>query len=233
MKNFMPLPLFLPLSLLRSTLCTALHSTLCTALRSTLLCLLLSLSLMSNASAELTLTQLTAQLSTPQELRAHFAQERIMTGFSRTLKAEGTLLISRDHGILWRQNTPFAQNVVIDERGILVDTGSGLKALSSAQNPQLLSFAQMLKSLFAGDLSALEQYFTLALSGTAQSWQLTLTPSHEPINLIFHNIELQGSSYVEQVTLNDKAGDSTHIVFSEFDPTIKPLSATEAQLFAH
>lgn len=217
--HYLLLLLAVPFSLLRSALCA----------------LLVSLCLVSSASAEaaLNLTQLTAYLSTPQELRAHFAQERTMTGFSRTLKASGTLLISREHGILWRQNTPFVQNVVIDERGILVDDGSGLKALSSSNNPQLASFAHMLKSLFAGDLSALEQYFTLELSGTAQSWQLTLTPNHEPINLIFHNIELQGSSYVEQVTLHDKAGDSTHIVFSAFDPTIKPLSASEAQLFAH
>ena len=208
--QYLLLLLSLPFSLLRSALC----------------CLLLSLCLVSSASADLNLTQLTAQLATPQELRAHFAQERTMTGFNRTLKAEGTLLISRDHGILWRQNTPFVQNVVIDKRGILVDDGSGLKALSSNNNPQLSSFAHMLKSLFAGDLSTLEQYFTLELRGTAQSWQLTLTPRQEPINLIFHNIELHGSSYVEQVTLHDKGGDSTHIVFSAFDPAIKPLSAT-------
>ena len=143
------------------------------------------------------------------------------------------MLVSRSHGILWRQSAPFAQDVVIDERGILVDAGTGLKALTSADNPQLQSFAQMLKSLFAGDLSALEQYFSLELTGTESQWQLILTPTHEPMSIIFAGITLQGGAYVTDVTLTDKAGDHTKIVFTAHDPTKQPLSAAEERLFAH
>ena len=200
----------------------------------TLITLILSLVLCCPAfSAELTLKELTAQLSAPTELRASFSQERTLTGFARTLKAEGTLLVHREHGILWRQRTPFAQDVVLDERGILVDDGTGLKAMAQGDNPQLQSFAKMLKSLFAGDLSALEQYFTLELTGTSEKWQLTLTPTQEPMNLIFSGLELKGAHYVQEVVLQDKAGDSTKIAFSQLDPSVQPLSADEEQLFGH
>lgn len=200
----------------------------------TLITLILSLVLCCPAfSAELNLKELTAQLSAPTELRAHFSQERTLTGFARTLKAEGTLLVHREHGILWRQRTPFAQDVVLDERGILVDDGTGLKAMAQSDNPQLQSFAKMLKSLFAGDLSALEQYFTLELTGTSEKWQLTLTPTQEPMNLIFSGLELKGAHYVQEVVLQDKAGDSTKIAFSQLDPSVQPLSADEEQLFGH
>lgn len=200
----------------------------------TLITLILSLVLCFPAfSAELNLKELTAQLSAPTELRASFSQERTLTGFARTLKAEGTLLVHREHGILWRQRTPFAQDVVLDERGILVDDGTGLKAMAQSDNPQLQSFAKMLKSLFAGDLSALEQYFTLELTGTSEKWQLTLTPTQEPMNLIFSGLELKGAHYVQEVVLQDKAGDSTKITFSQLDPSVQPLSADEEQLFGH
>ena len=200
----------------------------------TLITIMLSLVLCCPAfSAELTLKELTAQLSAPTELRASFSQERTLTGFARTLKAEGTLLVHREHGILWRQRTPFAQDVVLDERGILVDDGTGLKAMAQSDNPQLQSFAKMLKSLFAGDLSALEQYFTLELTGTSEKWQLTLTPTQEPMNLIFSGLELKGAHYVQEVVLQDKAGDSTKITFSQLDPSVQPLSADEEQLFGH
>lgn len=200
----------------------------------TLITLILSLVLCFPAfSAELNLKELTAQLSAPTELRASFSQERTLTGFARTLKAEGTLLVHREHGILWRQRTPFAQDVVLDERGILVDDGTGLKAMAPSDNPQLQSFAKMLKSLFAGDLSALEQYFTLELTGTSEKWQLTLTPTQEPMNLIFSGLELKGAHYVQEVVLQDKAGDSTKIAFSQLDPSVQPLSADEEQLFGH
>ena len=200
----------------------------------TLITIMLSLVLCCPAfSAELTLKELTAQLSAPTELRASFSQERTLTGFARTLKAEGTLLVHREHGILWRQRTPFAQDVVLDERGILVDDGTGLKAMAQSDNPQLQSFAKMLKSLFAGDLSALEQYFTLELTGTSEKWQLTLTPTQEPMNLIFSGLELKGAHYVQEVVLQDKAGDSTKIAFSQLDPSVQPLSADEEQLFGH
>ena len=200
----------------------------------TLITLILSLVLCFPAfSAELTLKELTAQLSAPTGLRASFSQERTLTGFARTLKAEGTLLVHREHGILWRQRTPFAQDVVLDERGILVDDGTGLKAMAQSDNPQLQSFAKMLKSLFAGDLSALEQYFTLELTGTSEKWQLTLTPTQEPMNLIFSGLELKGAHYVQEVVLQDKAGDSTKIAFSQLDPSVQPLSADEEQLFGH
>lgn len=200
----------------------------------TLITLILSLVLCFPAfSAELNLKELAAQLSAPTELRASFSQERTLTGFARTLKAEGTLLVHREHGILWRQRTPFAQDVVLDERGILVDDGTGLKAMAQSDNPQLQSFAKMLKSLFAGDLSALEQYFTLELTGTSEKWQLTLTPTQEPMNLIFSGLELKGAHYVQEVVLQDKAGDSTKIAFSQLDPSVQPLSADEEQLFGH
>ena len=203
------------------------------ALLALTLSLTLSLTLTLPAYAQLTIADLTAQLSQPQELRAHFSQERTLTGFSRTLKAQGTLLVSRDHGILWRQSMPFAQDVVIDERGILVGNASGLKTMSKADNPQLQAFAQMLQALFAGDLSALEQFFALELKGEPDKWQLTLTPTQEPINLIFSAIELEGAQYVNHVTLKDRAGDSTKIQFTEHQTKPSALTSDEEQLFAH
>lgn len=202
-------------------------------IRTLILSLTLSLTLTLPAYAQLTSADLTAQLSQPQELRAHFSQERTLTGFSRSLKAQGTLLVSRDHGILWRQSTPFAQDVVIDERGILVGNATGLKTMSKADNPQLQAFAQMLQALFAGDLSALEQFFTLELKGEPDKWQLTLTPTQEPINLIFSAIELEGAQYVNHVTLKDRAGDSTKIQFTEHQTKPSALTSDEEQLFAH
>lgn len=200
----------------------------------TLITLVLSLVLCGPAfSADFTLKELTAQLSAPTELRAHFSQERTLTGFAHSLKAEGTLLVHREHGILWRQRTPFAQDVVLDERGILVDDGTGLKAMAQSDNPQLQSFAKMLKSLFAGDLSALEQYFALELTGTSEQWRLVLTPTQEPMSLIFSGLELNGARFVQEVVLKDKAGDSTKIAFSQLDPSVQLLTADEEQLFGH
>ena len=202
-------------------------------IRTLILSITLSFTLTLPAYAQLTTADLTAQLSQPQELRAHFSQERTLTGFSRTLKAQGTLLVSREHGILWRQSAPFAQDVVIDERGILVGNASGLKTMSKADNPQLQAFAQMLQALFAGDLSALEQFFALELKGEPAKWQLTLTPTQEPINLIFSAIELEGAQYVNHVTLKDRAGDSTKIQFTEHQTKPSALTSDEEQLFAH
>lgn len=200
----------------------------------TLITLMLSLFLSLPAiSSELTLHELTAQLSAPSELRASFSQERNLTGFDRTLKAEGNLLVSRTHGILWRQSAPFAQDVVLDERGILVNDGTGLKAMAQNDNPQLQSLAQMLKALFAGDLSALEQFFTLELIGTTEQWSLALTPTQEPLSLIFAGIELHGGQFVQTVILKDKAGDSTKISFSAIDTSAKPLTEAEEKLFVH
>lgn len=203
------------------------------ALLALTLSIMLSFTLMLPAYAQLTIADLTAQLSQPQELRAHFSQERTLTGFSRSLKAQGTLLVSRDHGILWRQSTPFAQDVVIDERGILVGNATGLKTMSKADNPQLQAFAQMLQALFAGDLSALKQFFALELKGEPDKWQLTLTPTQDPINLIFSAIELEGAQYVNHVTLKDRAGDSTKIQFTEHQTKPSALTSDEEQLFAH
>ena len=110
---------------------------------------------------------------------------------------------------------------------------TGLKAMAQSDNPQLQSFAKMLKSLFAGDLSALEQYFALELTGTREQWSLTLTPTQEPMNLIFSGLELNGAQFVQEVVLKDKAGDSTKIAFSQFDSRVQPLTADEEQLFGH
>ncbi|WP_413739302.1 LolA family protein [Sodalis sp. RH21] len=180
-----------------------------------------------------TLDALQQRFAQQPVVRAHFDQERTISGISRPLRSSGELLIARQEGLWWQQQQPFLLTLILNDSRMVQITGNQPPEVITADgNPQMFRFNHLLRALFQADRAVLEQNFTLGFTDLGQdNWQLVLTPKTAPLDKLFTAITLTGRTYLEHIRLDDKQGDRTAITFSHQRTEPKLLSHDEQQRF--
>ena len=153
------------------------------------------------------LEQLSAQLGEPEVVRGSFIQEKHLRALPQPLTSRGHFVLAKDHGLLWLLERPLQQDYRIDAQGIARRSEQGWQfvAQQSATAQQNRLFLAVLK----GDSSGLRQDFELSLSGTAEAWQLDLTPRSVLLKQVFKAIVINGGELVQRIELQETQGDST------------------------
>lgn len=175
------------------------------------------------------LAQLSTQLSTPVAVQGPFIQEKHLRALPQPLTSQGHFVLSRELGLLWQLQTPLQQDYRIDANGIARRTAHGWQ-----QQPGQGVAAQQSRlflAVLSGDHSGLAENFQLSLTGTAQAWQLTLTPRSLLLQQIFRQINIAGGALVERIELQETQGDSTLLRMPHSQPEAS-LSAEERLYFA-
>ncbi len=159
---------------------------------------------------------------------ASFSQEKNLPALSRPLRSSGRLLISRQDGLLWQQEKPFASSVAINAKSLVQrDSRNRRSEIKASDQPMLAAFAGTFAALFAADLKELEKQFTVKAGGKADAWTLELLPKDAEMAKGLRRILVEGGVSIHQVTLEDPAGSLSKIVLSDE----KALSPEEAARF--
>ncbi len=165
------------------------------------LCLLL----LTTQAHAFDLDQLSAQLAKPAVVRGPLIQEKHLRALPKPLTSRGQFVLSRELGLLWQLQSPLKQDYRIDGQGIAKRTPGGWQQQPgqdvAAQQSRL--FLAVLK----GDHSGLAKDFQLQLSGTAEVWQLRLTPRSQLLKQIFSRIQIDGGALVQRIELHETQGD--------------------------
>lgn len=191
-----------------------------------------ALGLFLTAAAQLALAfdldQLSEQLGKPKVVRGSFIQEKHLRALPQPLTSRGTFVLAKDYGLLWLLKRPLQQDYRIDDQGIARRTEQGWQfvAQQSATAQQNRLFLAVLK----GDSSGLRQDFDLSLSGSADNWQLDLTPRSVLLKQVFKAIVISGGALVQRIELQETQGDST-VLRLEDNRADQSLSDTERHDF--
>ncbi|UPQ89366.1 outer membrane lipoprotein carrier protein LolA [Vibrio sinaloensis] len=175
-----------------------------------------------------TLEQLETQLAQHPIVRGEFTQQRHLEMFAEPLSSSGRFTLSKQQGLLWQQNTPFAVNLVLTQdklRQTFVDQAP--QTISAEQNPLVFYFSRVFLAVFHGDTQALQTEFELDFSAQDDQWQLVLTPRQAPLNQVFSTITLSGDQAIDSLVLQELRGDQTEIQFSH--QTHQPETLTDAE----
>ncbi|WP_028238182.1 outer membrane lipoprotein carrier protein LolA [Stutzerimonas azotifigens] len=174
------------------------------------------------------LPELTRQLSAPAVVRGEFVQEKHLRALPNPLVSRGSFVLTRDRGLLWFLDKPFAQRYRITAAGIAQYTPAGWQPTgqqdAGRQNRLFLA-------VLSGDTEALAEDFELALSGDAADWQLQMTPRSRLLAEIFEGIRIEGGATVERIELNETQGDRTLLRLEDSQPGER-LSDDERHAFA-
>ena len=196
--------------------------------------MLTGLLLWASAASAVTLDQLQQRFASQPVLRADFTQTRNIAGMRQPLVSHGQMLIARQQGLWWHQQTPFVMTLLLDDKRMVQSlSGQPPQVITADSNPQMFQFNHLLRALFQADQKVLEQNFRVEFADTGEGrWTLRLTPKTTPLDKIFATIDLAGQRYLENIQLNDKQGDRTDIVLSQHQLTPAQLTDDERQRFA-
>lgn len=151
--------------------------------------------------------QLTQQLASAEVVRGEFVQEKHLRSLAMPLTSRGQFVLSKQFGLLWQVQQPFAQSYRISGQGVALLTENGWQSQSGQSVAARQS--QLFLSVLQGDQSALEADFNLELQGNAEQWTLQLLPKALFLQQIFKVIEISGGALVEQIELHERQGDRT------------------------
>ncbi|USD39006.1 MULTISPECIES: outer membrane lipoprotein carrier protein LolA [Ferrimonas] len=172
-------------------------------------CLILLLTALAFSCQALDLTILAQALGQPEPVRGSFSQSKTLPFLSAPMLSEGEYLIAPDHGVVWKQHTPWPQTMVISQGELVLD-GERL------QQPGMASMLPVMTALMRGDIDALARHFEMHASGDLDAWQLHLTPTDSLLSTLFRQIELTGEHQaIGTLTLTDSAGQPTVIRFGD------------------
>ncbi|MEZ9724167.1 outer membrane lipoprotein carrier protein LolA [Vibrio splendidus] len=192
------------------------------------------------------ISDLQTVLSANNIVRGEFTQTRNMEMFAQPLTSQGTFLLDKSNGLLWKQATPFPVSLVLTDNKLSQRfADQPAKIITDKENPMAFYFSHIFLSVFHGDTQKLQEQFSLDFeSATATNtdesanassddtrWILTLKPKSAPMNAVFEAITLQGKNDIERIELREIRGDSTVIEFSQLNHRPEVLSDAEAQQF--
>ncbi len=168
-----------------------------------LLCLLL----LSSRLWAFDSAQLAQQLAAEEVVRGEFVQEKHLRSLAFPLRSTGQFVLSKQHGLLWQVQQPFAQTYRIDAQGVSLLTANGWQS-QPGQNVAARQ-SRLFLAVLQGNQQALQADFTLQLQGNPEKWQLNLLPKALFLQQIFKVIEIHGGALVERIELHETQGDRT------------------------
>lgn len=192
--------------------------------------LVLGLLLLTTGAQAFDLRQLDRQLSEPPVIRGDFTQQKQLRALPQPLTSRGHFVLAPELGLLWQLRQPLQQDYRITDRGVAVRQ-SGAWQTTDTQRAAA-EHNRLFLAVLRGDSSALERDFELQLTGSAEAWQLILTPRSKLLQQIFTQITISGGATVERVELQETQGDST-LLMLENSQTDDQLSADERHDLTH
>ncbi|MEH6686908.1 MAG: LolA-related protein [Halopseudomonas sabulinigri] len=149
-----------------------------------------------------------AQLAESSPQCSHFAQTRWLADLEAELESDGYFQRTEE-GLVWHTLTP------IDSRLVL-----------SADNPDMplayQAILPVLNGLLGGDWAALQQHFSLDLSGELNAWQAELAPTDKLVAERLKQLQVSGGEQVEQLQIDFVSGDRMTLQLSPTDCAALP-----------
>jgi hypothetical protein len=172
------------------------------------------------ANSPLALADLMHALASRKASNAHFVERRYLKMLSEPLKSSGTLTYSAPDKLekitLW----PRPQRMSVDGDRLFIVPGpdGNPKTLSLATQPEVDAFVEAIRGTLAGDLAALERFYTVDLAGSWSDWALRLEPREAAARKLLASVVLKGQAAgIQTVDIEESDGDRTEMIILE-DP---------------
>ena len=185
--------------------------------------------------AEPTFCEVCEKLSSRPNVTGNFIQQKTIQAVNRTLKSSGEFVLSHD-GIAWKTLKPFSSTLVIGKTFIMQIKPDGSQTvIDTSANQIFSSLSSALTAMFSGDLSMLEETFSIDFTYSAKNWTAYLVPKDDAVLAILKAITVSGiltenSAELHQIVMTEPSADTITYTFSE-QHYPKELSADERAFF--
>lgn len=171
------------------------------------------------------------QLSAMPVVRANFEQQKKLASLNKTYVSKGTVLFSKNAGVLWQIQTPVKADLIVTPKKLIQKTQRTYSQIEVEKTPYG-SVATMFLQLMSGNETALAKNFNVVSAEySPTAWNVVLTPKSNLFKKLFDRVDAQGQRYVNKIVIQEKAGNSTTIRFTQQTSQPQTLTANENELF--
>jgi outer membrane lipoprotein-sorting protein len=183
---------------------------------------------------EVDLQTLLAAFAAMPGLEATFVEEKHLGMLARPLTSTGTLYFTQP-GLLHRRiDTPRPSTVVITPDTLRFSDESGTEEIDLRARADVRLFVESLVWILAGDQAALDATYSAEFTTEGSGWTLTLTPRRAPLSDVISALSIRGTELsVEEIRVDETAGDSTITRISDADPARTFDDAERTELFGN
>ena len=177
------------------------------------------------------LKQVFAQLGATPVVRAQFEQQKKLAALNKTYVSKGTVLFSKNQGVLWQIQSPVKADLVVTPRKLVQKTQRTSSQIEVDKTPYG-SVATMFLQLMSGNEAALAKNFNVVSANYSPTqWNVSLTPKSSLFKKLFVQVDAQGQRYVDRIMILEQANNRTIIRFSQQTAQPQTLTAVENALF--
>jgi hypothetical protein len=140
------------------------------------------------------LPQLMQSLAQVTSSAAFFSERRELRMLSEPLMSSGTLNYVAPDQLEKRTLLPKPERLSIDGGKLTIERSetNENRTVALADFPEIGAFVESIRATLAGDLPALERYYTISLQGDASDWQITLEPKEKRLRELVKLIRIAG-----------------------------------------
>lgn len=164
------------------------------------------------------MAQLMQTLAGVHAASASFTERENLQMLAAPLLTSGTLHYVAPDYVQKLTTAPAPQNFVLDHGKVTISSGPGsqTRVFSLNQAPQIAGLVEAIRATLAGDLPALQRYYTVQLTGDAAAWQLRLQPRDAGLAHFVNWISVRGSGdRISQIDTASFNGDATQMQVDE------------------
>jgi hypothetical protein len=160
------------------------------------------------------LPQLMRELAEVRSASGKFTERTTMHMLKAPLVSSGTLkYVAPDH--LWKITlSPQRERFALDGEQVSMTGGRDdrTRTFSLTNDPQVAGLVEGIRATLAGDLSTLERFYDVRLTGDDAAWQLLLRPRNPDLAHVVSSLRIRGSKdRIEAIDTESADGDRSEM----------------------
>jgi outer membrane lipoprotein carrier protein len=184
-----------------------------------------------NDSSRASLSASFGRLSDKPVVSGSFTQTKRIKRLGRNLVSKGDFLFSVEDGVYWNIRSPYPSTLILTAKRLVQRSATGEESvMDSSDNLVFKRIAGTMQSVFSGDLSALEDEFSVYFQGDLSAWHVGLVPKEKTVRDVIASIVVEGSESITNLKLAEGSGDVVSYAFTTAK-TADGLTEAERGLF--
>ena len=164
-------------------------------------------------------------------IRSHFTQRKKLEILKNPLISNGYCIISAA-GISWQMSKPIPATYLLNDQGIFeIKNGTFQKMLGTNSAPAVQFFTSIFDAILKSNFQQLNRQFKIQFSGSANNWQMILTPLAPLLKKMIQYIVLKGNRWIKVLTINEGNHTITELTFDKIQTEPSSLTDQEKGFF--
>lgn len=173
---------------------------------------------LAHAQAAWGIGPLMQSLAAVKSASATFTETKTVAVLKTPLETAGRLRYVAPDYLRKTVLTPAPQDFILQNGTVTLTSGGKTQHFDLSQAPPLAGLVEGLRATLAGDQATLQRYYSIALSGSAENWQLLLHPRDAGLSRFLTWLSIRGSQ--NRVTEIDTGADGGALTRMRVDETI-------------